>query len=480
MNYKMIIYIIGWILNFEAAFLSMPCIVAGIYGETKEDISFAVAIALCLSIGFIITRFKPENKTLYAKEGFVIVALSWLVMSIFGMLPFLLSGAIPSAVDALFETVSGFTTTGASILNNVETLGKSMLFWRSFTHWIGGMGVLVFIMAILPLSGGNNMYLMKVESTGPSVGKLVPKVKNTAIILYGMYLTLTAIEIILLLLGGMSLFEALTLSFGTAGTGGFGVLNSSIGGYRSYHQVVITIFMIMFGINFNIYHLIARRKFKEVIKSTEFRVYLAIILIAICAITINIHNMFSSTGEALKHASFQVGSIITTTGYSTTNYNLWPVFSKTILVMLMFIGGCAGSTAGGIKVSRFVILFKAFIKELKVIVHPRCIKKVKVDGKTVEHEVIRSVNVYVFAFIMIFVGSLLIISLDGFDMTTNFTAVAATVNNIGPGLGVVGPAGNFKGFSDVSKVVFIFDMLAGRLELFPMLILLLPSTWKNN
>ena len=480
MNYRMITYIVGWILNIEGAILVLPLIVAGIYREGTEAMSIAVTMLLCLTIGFVITRFKPRNKVLYAKEGFVIVSLSWIVLSLFGMLPFIFSGAIPSVYDALFETVSGFTTTGASILTDVEALGKSLIFWRSFTHWIGGMGILVFIMAILPLSGGNNMYIMKVESTGPSVGKLVPKVRDTAFLLYAMYFVMTVVGTILLLAGGMNLFDSLTLTFGSVGTGGFAIVNSGATKYSSYVQIVITVMMIMCGVNFSLYYLIVKGKIKDFFKSTELRTYLAIIFVAIVLISININDMYSSTGEAVKHASFQVGSIITTTGYATTDYNLWPVFSKTILVILMFIGGCAGSTAGGMKVDRFVILFKTLVKELKVIVHPRCVKKVKVGGKTIEHEVIRSVNVYVFAFVLIFVGSLLIVSLDGYDMTTSFTAVAATLNNIGPGLNMVGPMGNFSEFSDLSKLVMTFDMLAGRLELFPILVFMMPSTWRKN
>ncbi len=476
MNYKIIRYIVGWVLNFEAIFMAPAFLTALIYRE-REASSLMIAMGLCLIAGSLLTRKKLENKTMYAREGFVAVALCWIALSVFGALPFVISGAIPSYIDALFEVVSGFTTTGSSILTDVEALPKCLIFWRSFTHWIGGMGVLVFVMAILPLAGGNNMYLMKAESPGPSVGKLVPKVKHTATILYSMYFALSLAQLVFLLVGGMSLFASLTTMFGTAGTGGFGIKNDSMAGYSMYLQAVVTVFMILFGVNFNVYYLLLKRKWKAALQSLEVRAYFGIILASIVLITINISGMFSSVFEAFHHAAFQVGTIITTTGFMTTDFDLWPSFSKTILVLLMFIGACAGSTGGGIKVSRVLILFKSILKELDVIVHPHNVKKLKMDGRVVEHSVLRSVNVFMASYIMIFAVSLLLISIDNFDFTTNFTAVAAAMNNIGPGLSMVGPTKNFSMFSDFSKIVLTFDMLVGRLELFPMLILFSKNTW---
>lgn len=476
MNYKIIRYIVGWVLNFEAIFMAPAFLTALIYRE-REASSLMIAMGLCLIAGSLLTRKKLENKTMYAREGFVAVALCWIALSVFGALPFVISGAIPSYIDALFEVVSGFTTTGSSILTDVEALPKCLIFWRSFTHWIGGMGVLVFVMAILPLAGGNNMYLMKAESPGPSVGKLVPKVKHTATILYSMYFALSLAQLVFLLVGGMSLLDSLTTMFGTAGTGGFGIKNDSMAGYSMYLQAVVTVFMILFGVNFNVYYLLLKRKWKAALQSLEVRAYFGIILASIVLITINISGMFSSVFEAFHHAAFQVGTIITTTGFMTTDFDLWPSFSKTILVLLMFIGACAGSTGGGIKVSRVLILLKSILKELDVIVHPHNVKKLKMDGRVVEHSVLRSVNVFMASYIMIFAVSLLLISIDNFDFTTNFTAVAAAMNNIGPGLSMVGPTKNFSMFSDFSKIVLTFDMLVGRLELFPMLILFSKNTW---
>ena len=478
MNYRMILYVLGWILNFEAIFLLPSCGVALIYQE-KAGLSILITAVLCLALGLTTVHKKPQRTQIFAREGFVIVALSWFVLSIFGALPFRISGYIPSMVDAVFETASGFTTTGASILSDVEALPKCLLFWRSFTHWIGGMGVLVFVIAILPLAGGSNMYLMKAESPGPSVKKLVPKVKTTAVTLYKMYILITIIEVIFLLVGRMPLFDALTITFGTAGTGGFGIRNDSIAGYSTYLQVVITVFMILFGVNFNLYYLILKKKFKELRYCTEVFTYIGIILTAIVLITLNIRGMYGHVGTALKDAAFQVGSIITTTGYSTTDFDLWPSFSKTILVVLMFIGACAGSTGGGIKVSRIMIIWKTVIKELDYIVHPNNVRKIKVEGKQLEHTVLRSTNVFIMAYLFIFVLSLLLISLDNFDFTTNFTAVAATLNNIGPGMAGVGPMSNFGSYSALSKVILTFDMIAGRLELFPVLILFSARTWKK-
>lgn len=478
MNYRMVLYVLGWILNFEAIFMLPSCLVSLIYRESAGW-SILMTVFLCFILGGLIVRDKPEKTKIYAKEGFVITALSWFILSIFGAIPFRISGYIPSMVDAVFETASGFTTTGASILSDVEALPNCLLFWRSFTHWIGGMGVLVFVMAILPLAGGSNMYLMKAESPGPSVKKLVPKVKQTALTLYGLYILLTIIQIVILLAGKMPLFDALTITFGTAGTGGFGIKNSSIAGYSTYIQVVVTVFMILFGVNFNVYYLIYRRKFKEIRYCTEVFAYIGIIGAAILLISVNVCHMYSNLGAAIKDAAFQVGSIITTTGYSTTDFELWPTFSKTILVLLMFIGACAGSTGGGIKVSRVMILLKTVTKELDYIVHPNNVRKIKVEGKHLEHSVLRSTNVFMMTYLCIFAFSVLVISLDNFDFTTNFTAVAATLNNIGPGLAGVGPMSNFGSYSMLSKLVLTFDMIAGRLELFPVLILFSWRTWKK-
>ena len=478
MNGSMIFYIIGWLLIFEAAFMVLPCGVAIAYGEV-DGWSFLITILFCLSIGWLLTRRQPKNKVFYVREGFVCVAIGWLVLSVMGAVPFVVSGSIPNLVDALFETVSGFTTTGASILSDVERLPRCILFWRSFTHWIGGMGVLVFILSILPLTGGYHMSLMKAESPGPSVNKLVPKVQSTAKILYAIYIVLTLLEIFFLMIGGMPLFDAFTTAFGTAGTGGFGIKNDSIAGYSPYLQVVVTVFMILFGVNFNVFFLLLMRKPKQALLLEELRYYLLIILVSVLVVTISIMNLYSSIWEALRHAAFQVASIITTTGFATTDFNLWPEISRTILLMLMFIGACAGSTGGGIKVSRFVILFKTVKKELLQYVHPKSIRRISMDGHVVEHEVVRSVNVFLITYILTFALSVLLLALDGHDLITNFTAVAATLNNIGPGLELVGPTQNFGIFSDGVKLLLAFDMLAGRLELFPLLLLFVPSTWKR-
>ena len=479
MNYAMIRYIIGWILNFEAAFMSPSFVVGLIYREKSAWAIFATML-LCLVIGVPMVLLKrPKQAVFYAKDGFVSVGLSWVALSVMGALPFVISGSIPHPVDALFETVSGFTTTGSSILSDVEALPKCMLFWRSFTHWVGGMGVLVFMLTILPMSGGYHMNLMRAESPGPSVERFVPTVKSTAKILYGIYICLSLLELLLLLVGKMPMFDALTLTFGTAGTGGFGIKNDSIGSYTTYQQTVITIFMILFGVNFNVYFLFLLKKIRQGLKIEELRAYLGIILGAILLITVNIAGKFGNPFLAFHHAAFQVGSIITTTGYSTVDFNTWPTFSKTVLVLLMLIGASAGSTGGGIKVSRIVILAKSVKKELKQYLHPHSISKIKMDGKPVEHEVVRSINVFLIAYLLIYAVSMLIVSLDNFDFTTTFTSVAATINNIGPGLDLVGPAANFGILSVPSKLVLIFDMLAGRLEIFPLLLLFVPDTWRK-
>lgn len=478
MNYSMVAYVLGMVLKIEAAFLSLPCVVALIYRESS-GFSFLFVLFLCLICGQLLSSKKPDNRIFYTREGFATVALCWIVMSIFGALPFLISGQIQGVENAMFETISGFTTTGASILSDVESMSRCMLFWRSFTHWIGGMGVLVFVLAVLPLGGGNDIHLMRAESPGPSVGKFVPRVRSTAMILYGIYIFLTVLEILFLLAGKMPLFDALCSAFGTAGTGGFGIKNDSFAGYSPYLQGVVTVFMILFGVNFNVYFLLLIRKAGKAFRIEELRCYLLIIAAAMLIVTIDIHQIYQSIPEAFRHAAFQVASIITTTGFTTSDFNLWPQMSKTILVMLMFVGACAGSTGGGIKVSRFVILLKTVKKELNSLIHSRNVKKIQMDGRSVGHEVVRSVNVFLIAYVMVFSFSVLLISVDEMNLTTNFTAVAATLNNIGPGLEMVGPSQNFGSFSAFSKTVLMFDMLAGRLELFPLLILFKPATWKK-
>ena len=478
MNKRMIAYILGILLLCEAGLMLFPTVVALLYGESVVT-SFLATIVLLIATGLVLVAMKPKNKTIYARHGLVIVALGWILMSLFGALPFYLSGEIPSYLNALFESVSGFTTTGSSILTDVEALSKSMLFWRSFTHWIGGMGVLVFIMAVLPLAGGGgDLHLMKAESPGPNVSKLVPKSSKTAQILYGIYLALTVLEIFILLFGGMSLFESVTLTFGTAGTGGFGVLNSSIASYSPFCQGVITVFMALFGINFNFYFLLLCKKFKDALKSEEVWTYLAIMLSAIVVIAINVKDMFASFGEALHHSAFQVSSVMTTTGYATTDFNQWPELSRMIMLAVMCVGACAGSTGGGLKVSRAIILLKSARREFRRISHPRSVKIITFDGNRVNDDTIRNTFAYFFIYVMIFAASVLVVALDNFDFTTTVTSVIATLNNIGPGLNMVGATGNFSEFSFLSKLVLIADMLLGRLEIFPLLFLFAPSKQK--
>ncbi len=479
MNFAMIFIVLGWVACFNAVFMLLPAFVGIIYQEfagfaflNTSIISLIIGIALLILI-------KPKKKTLYSREGFVIVSLSWIVMSILGALPLYMSGAIPNFIDALFESVSGFTTTGASVVPSVEDLPNCCIFWRSFTHWIGGMGVLVFIMAFLPLSGAGNMNLMKAESPGPMVGKLVPRVRSTAFLLYAMYFGLTVLEFICLLFAKMPVFEAVNTSFATAGTGGFGFLNDSMASVSPTIQIIVTVFMILFGVNFSAYFLLLYRHWRDAFHISEIWVYFGIIALSSAAITVNIRNLYDSIGEAVRHATFTVGSIITTTGFSTADFNEWPEFSRTIILMLMFIGACAGSTGGGIKVSRFIIMFKTLIKEIQIQIHPKLVKKIKMDGHEISHETVRSLNIYLIVYIFIFFSSVLILSVEGHDFITNFSSVAATLNNIGPGLELAGPSQNFAFFSVPSKMVLIFDMLAGRLELFPMLLLFSPATWKK-
>lgn len=479
MNYKMIKYTLGLLMMFEAAFFLLPMITAICYGEWTTLLAFLISAAICLGLGGLSILKKPEKTTIYAREGFVIVSLSWIILSIFGALPFLFAGCTTSVIDALFETASGFTTTGASIFPEVESLPKAILMWRSFTHWIGGMGVLVFIMAFLPLGGGQNMHIMRAESPGPEVSKLVPKVKHTALILYSIYLALTLVQFIIMLISGMNLFDSINTALATAGTGGFGFRNDSFGSFTAAQQIIVTIFMLIFSINFNSYYLILKLKFRDAF-NVEVRAFILIVITAIALITANIYQSYDSIGEAVRHAAFSVASLISTTGFSTENFDLWPSLSKTVLVLIMFIGACAGSTGGGMKVSRLLIAFKGYVREIFTLIHPKQVKKITLDGRTVDREVVRSVNAYLACYILVFTTSLLLITLDNHDMVTNFTAVAATINNIGPGLNEVGPASNFAGFSGFSKIVLTFNMIAGRLELFPMLVLFSPATWKKN
>ncbi len=478
MNYKTIRYILSWVLKIEALCMLLPLICAFIYNE-QTITAWVFSVLLCLVFGMLLCIKPPQNKTMYAKDGFVTVAFSWIILSIFGALPLVFAKVLPNFVDALFEIVSGFTTTGASVITDLDVVPKSIIFWRSFTHWIGGMGVLVFLLAFIPVTGNNNFFLVKAESPGPSVSKLAPKVKSTAKILYYIYIAMTFIEIVLLLIGKMPLFDAITITFGTAGTGGFTVSNAGFSAYSSYTHIVVTVFMILFGVDFSIYYLILLKNFRSVFKSDELKMYLIVIFASISIICINCRHLFTSVFETIKHSAFQVASIITTTGYASADFNLWPELSKSILVLLMFFGACAGSTGGGIKISRILISLKSIVKEVRILAHPKSTLKIKINGKSVEHETVRAVNVFLMSYIAIFIISFLLITLDNFDFTTNFTAVAATINNIGPGLAKVGPMSNFSIYSPFSKIVLSCNMLIGRLEIFPILIMLSPYTWKK-
>ena len=482
MNKRMMLYICGVMLALEAGFMLLPVVTALIYGESAGWVFAAVALAAGLA-GLAAIRFsRPKTKTIYAKEGLLTVALCWVLISLVGALPFTLCGEIPSYIDAVFEMVSGFTTTGASILTNVEALSRCTLFWRSFSHWLGGMGVLVFMMAILRMEGGQTIHLLRAESPGPTVAKMVPRMADSSKILYGIYLLLTATEVLFYLAGGMPLFDSLCHAFGTAGTGGFGVKADSFTSYSPYLQWVTTIFMLLFGVNFSVYFFLLRKKFDLAWKNTELRWYAAIVAGAVLLITLNTAglDMYSGVSEAFRHAAFSVSSIITTTGYGTADFNLWPEFSRMILVLLMCIGACAGSTGGGFKVSRLIILAKSARAELRRLMHPHTVKVLTMDGKRIGQDTVQATANYLIVYVMVTVISILLISLDNFDTTTTITSVVATFNNIGPGLGLVGPTGNYAAFSPMSKIVFCFTMLLGRLELYPMLALMLPSAWKKD
>ena len=483
MNRRMVLYTLGYISIANAALLGLPMLVSLVYQEIQSMWAFMIAMGISLVLGLILKfTTRPSNKVIYAKEGFAIVTYAWLIMAAIGALPFVITGAIPSYVDAFFETVSGFTTTGASILSgeSLTAMSYGLLFWRSFTHWVGGMGVLVFVMAIIPNISDRSIHIMRAEMPGPEVGKLLPKARDTAKILYLIYIVMTAVEVVLLLCGGMSLFDSVVHSFGTAGTGGFGIKPDSVGGYTPYQQWVITVFMLIFGINFNLFYLLLIGKFKAVFKNTETWVYLSIVGVSVAIITINILSLYASFEESLRMSAFQVASIISTTGYSTTDFNLWPGLSKAILLILMFTGACAGSTAGGLKMSRLVLLVKSIFRELKKMLHPRSVKVVKVDGKRVDEQVLGSVTTYFAVYMLCILSIFVVLSCEPFSLETNFTAAVSCFNNIGPGLAGVGPAESFGAYSDFSKILLSFAMLLGRLEIFPLILGMNPAIWRKR
>ncbi len=480
MNYKMTIYILAKMLGVEGVLLLIPAAVAGYFGE-KSGFTFVIVSVLLFAVFFIWGRKVPENKTIYGKEGLIIVGSAWILWSLFGAIPFVISGSIPNYLDAFFETVSGFTTTGSSILINIEAMPKGMLFWRGLTHWIGGMGVLVFVMMLTSLDDENSMHLMRAEIPGPSAGKLVPRARSTAKILYSMYFVLTAAQVVFLLFGGMNLYDALVHAFSVAGTGGFSSKNASISYYNSaYIDGVVTVFMILFGINFNLYFLLRLKQWKAVVKNEELRVYLGIVFGSIAMITLNTMNIYENILHAFRYASFQVASVITTTGFYTTNFELWPQFSKMILLGLMIIGSCAGSTGGGMKVSRFLILMKSIKQEMRKMLHPKAVTIVRLNEKKVSKDTVHHVYIYFICYVLVLMVSVLLVSINNFDFMTTFSAVISTLNNVGPGFVQVGPMENFNNFSWLSKIVLCFDMLVGRLEIFPYLLLVSPDLWRRR
>lgn len=479
MNLSIIRKIIGYVLILEAVLLLAPPIAALIYNES-EGYAYIITASICMIIGGLLAIKKPKTTVFYLKEGCVATALSWIVLSVFGSIPFLITGEIPHFIDAVFETASGFSTTGSTIIDNVEEISHASLMWRSLTHWIGGMGVLVFIMAVVPLSGGSNINLMRAESPGPSVGKLVPKMKVTARLLYIIYIVFTLLEFIFLAIGKMPIFDAFCTAVGTAGTGGFGVKNDSLASYTPYVQWVVTVFMAMFGINFNLYYFLIHRQFKKAFAIEEVRYYIGMIVIGTAVVAFTTRHITPSVSTNVRTAAFQVASLTTSTGFTTTNYDIFPSFAKTLFLLFMTIGACSGSTGGGTKISRWVIMGKAFVREIHSYLHPKSVRKLKMDGNQLDNNIIRSTSIYFFAFSSIFIVSLLLVSIEGKDFLTNFSSVLATINNIGPGMSMAGPSESFSEFSNLSKCVFIFDMLAGRLELFPVLMFFTPNVWKRR
>ena len=483
MNYKMMGRFTAQMLLIEGIFLIPALLISLFLEENAAAYGFAVTLGLIALVGGPMYFFCRDAKSaFYATDGMVCVAVSWFVLSLVGAIPFYVSEAIPSYIDALFETVSGFTTTGASILPEVEHMAKGLMYWRSFTHWVGGMGVLVFLLAIAPSKGneqGFTMHLLRAESPGPSVGKLVPKMRKTAAILYFLYIILTVLDILFLIVGGMPVFDAVCTSFGTAGTGGFGIKNDSIASYSPYLQNVTTVFMLLFGVNFSCYYLLTQRQIKNVLKDEELRLYVLIVLGSIGLIVWNLGDFYPTLEETVRHAAFQVSSIITTTGFATTDFDLWPSFSKTILLCLMVIGACAGSTGGGLKVARVLLLFKSLKRNIAQMLHPRKVQVIRNNGSVVSERIVANTNAYLCAYVVLMFGSFVLISLDGYSVGTNFSAVLSCLNNIGPGMELVGPTCNFSIFSAFSKLVLILDMLLGRLEIFPILVLFSLQTWKN-
>ena len=485
MNYKMIGRITSWILAIEAAFMLPAVLISAFCDEIIAGRALSISmIATLLAAGVLNRLCRKARSGMFARDGLVCVGINWIVMSLFGCLPFWLSGEIPAFIDALFEIVSGFTTTGASILTNVEGMSRGLLYWRSFSHWLGGLGVLVFLLALLPMSGRSStssysMHLLRAESPGPNVGKLVPKMKQTAMILYVLYMLLTVLDVGFLLLDGMPLFDAICTAFGTAGTGGFGIKNDSIAGYSPYVQNVCTIFMFLFGVNFNIYYFMVMRRIRPIEHDEELRLYVGVAVLSVALITLDIRSMYGSWGDSVRHAAFQVSSIMTTTGFATTDFDLWPSFSKAILLCLMVIGASAGSTGGGLKCSRVILLIKLLRRNISQVLHPQNVQVVRISGHAVDEKILERTNAYLSAYVLIIMVSFVLISLDGLSMTTNFTAVLACFNNIGPGLELVGPSQNYAMFTPLAKIVLIFDMLAGRLEIFPVLLLLTPRTWRK-
>ena len=481
MNYKMVVFVLGRIFCIEAVLMLFPMLCAACYGEWYLLPAFLLPAVLLAVLGLAASLRTPKNTTIFARDGLAIVALVWVLMSAFGALPFVISGEIPSFIDAFFETVSGFTTTGSTILTDVEALSHGTLFWRSFAHWVGGMGVLVFAMAVLPMTDGRAMHLMRAEVPGPTVGKISSKLSDSAKILYAIYFAMTLAEVILLCAGGMPLFDSLIHSFGSAGTGGFSNKALSVGAYNNpYFEIVIGVFMLLFGINFNLYYFLLLRRFRDAFCSEEMLTYLGIVAFSTVTITLNILHLYDGVGTALRTAFFQVSSIITTTGYASADFNLWPTYSRVIICILTFIGACAGSTAGGLKISRIIIFFKAARQDLNKMLHTHAVTTVRFEGKPLDEKVLRGVHNYFNIYMLLLAVSVLLISLDGFDLVTTFTSVVTCFNNVGPGLEVVGPMGNFAGFSAPAKLLLSFDMLAGRLELYPMLALFSPRLWRKR